>query len=221
MHAHAYPLRTTALLMIDPFNDFLAAGGKLWPYLKQNAERVGLLANLRRVLHAARSDGLTVVYVPHRRYEPSDFDGWKFLNPTHQKVTELHTFERNSWGAEFHPDLQPQQGDVLASEHWMHSGFANTDLDQHLRARGIDHIALAGMRTNACFEATARYGVELGYHVTLIADATAAFRREEMEATFLNAAAYVHAVLSTETFVGSLGAARDVAAAVAARPDAC
>jgi nicotinamidase-related amidase len=60
-------------------------------------------------------------------------------------------------------------------EHWAQSGFANTDLDAQLKQRGIQKIILVGMIANTCIEATARLGMELGYHVTLIKDATAAF----------------------------------------------
>jgi nicotinamidase-related amidase len=38
------------------------------------------------------------------------------------------------------------------------------------------------MIANTCIEATARLGMELGYHVTLIKDATAAFSHEGMHA---------------------------------------
>jgi hypothetical protein len=38
------------------------------------------------------------------------------------------------------------------------------------------------MVANICIEATARCGVELGYHVTLVRDATAAFSPEAMRA---------------------------------------
>ena len=41
------------------------------------------------------------------------------------------------------------------------------------------------MIANTCIEATARLGVELGYHVTLIKDATAAaFSHEGMHAVY-------------------------------------
>jgi nicotinamidase-related amidase len=213
MNAPAYPLRSTALLMIDSFNEFIAPDGKLWPYLRENAERVNLLP-LRKVLHAARSHAVQVIYVPHHRYEPGDFDGWSFLNPTRARVEQIQTFARHCHSGEFHRDLTPQAGDIVVMDRWMHSGFANTDLGYRLKQRGIDHVALAGMRTNAWFAATARYAVELGYHVTLISDATAAFRREEMDATFLSASGYAHAVLSTDAFVASLGASLERSASI-------
>ena len=34
MTAHTYDKATTALLFVDPYNDFLSEGGKLWPRVK-------------------------------------------------------------------------------------------------------------------------------------------------------------------------------------------
>jgi nicotinamidase-related amidase len=64
----------------------------------------------------------------------------------------------------------------LLSSSW--SGFVNTDLDAQLKHRGIEKIILVGMLANTCIESTARFGMELGYHVILISDATAAFSQD-------------------------------------------
>lgn len=90
-------------------------------------------------------------------------------------------------------------------EHWSASGFANTDLDFLLKQHHVSRIVLIGMRANPCIETTARFAQELGYHVTLIKDAIAAFRPEEMQATFeLNAPTYAHAILTAEEFISGL-----------------
>jgi len=197
--------RSTALLLLDPYNDYLAEGGKLWPRVQAVAERLELLPHLRQLLAAARASGIHVAFVPHHRADPGDYEGWRFINPTHAGAQRLQPFVRGSWGAEFHPDFQPRPGEIVAAEHWLHSGFAHTDLDYQLRNRGIDRIILAGMRGNACIEGTARWGVELGYHVTLVKDATAAFRFEEWTATMeLNAPAFAHAILDTAEVVAAL-----------------
>jgi hypothetical protein len=38
MNALTYHKHLTALLVIDPYNDFLSEGGKLWPRVKAVAE---------------------------------------------------------------------------------------------------------------------------------------------------------------------------------------
>ena len=47
MSQPAYPSESTALLLVDPYNDFLSEGGKVWPRIKPIAEAVGLIANLK------------------------------------------------------------------------------------------------------------------------------------------------------------------------------
>lgn len=72
--------------------------------------------------------------------------------------------------------------DVVIKEDWASSGLANTDLDNQLKQRGITHVIVVGLIANTCIECTSRFAVELGYHVTLVQDATSAFRAEAMRA---------------------------------------
>ncbi len=110
-----------------------------------------------------------------------------------------------AWVPQFHPELVAQEGDIIAQNHWTGSGFANTDLDFLLKQHGIDHIVLAGMRANTCIDSTARYGVELGYHVTLIKDGIGSFTWEEIKATVeTNFPNYGHCLLSTADFIKSI-----------------
>ena len=68
----AYPRERTALLLVDPYNDFLSEGGKVYPLLKPIADDVGLLDNLRRLDRAVRAARIQIVIVPHRRWQPGD-----------------------------------------------------------------------------------------------------------------------------------------------------
>ncbi|MDX3849305.1 isochorismatase family cysteine hydrolase [Streptomyces sp. AK02-01A] len=211
-----YSSESTALLLIDPYNDFLSEGGKLWPVVKETAEGVGLLDHMRQVLGATRRRGIRTIVVPHHRTEPHDYTTWQHLSPTQRNVVRSQTFARGSWGGEFHPDFTPVEGELVAREHWGSSGFANTDLDLLLTQHGISRIAIMGMRANTCVDTTARYGQELGYHVTLIRDAIASFSWDELHATFeVNAPAYAHAILSTGEFLAELPAAAGATAAPA------
>jgi nicotinamidase-related amidase len=195
----------TALLLIDPLNDFMSEGGKLYGYGRDVIQRVDLIAHLTQLLAAARGAGMLVVFAPHHQHEPGEFDGWKQLNPTHQRVETLKPFQRGSWGAEFHPQLTPRAGEVTASAHWFQNAFMNTDLALQLQVRDIDHLLIVGMRTNTCVEASARHAAELGYRVTLVEDAVAAFRWEEQQATLIhNAPTFAHAVSSTEAVLAAL-----------------
>jgi nicotinamidase-related amidase len=72
MTAPRYDRAATALLFIDPYNDFLSEGGKLWPRVKDVAGQVGLLDNLRAITRAVRRAGIQVFIVPHHRWRPGD-----------------------------------------------------------------------------------------------------------------------------------------------------
>jgi nicotinamidase-related amidase len=117
---------------MDPYNDFLSEGGKLWPNLEKVATEVGLLDNLRSVLTTARETGVRVLFVPHRRWRPGDYEGWDHPNPTQLQIQKRHTFAAGTWGGEFHQDLQPRESETVIKEHWAQSGSANTDLDFQL-----------------------------------------------------------------------------------------
>lgn len=200
-----YDRGRTAVLLVDPYNDFLSDGGKLWPLLESVAADVALLDNLRTVIAKARDAGVPVLFVPHRRWEESNYEGWNHPNLNQQGVNQQQIFARGSWGGEFHPDFQPLPGDVLITEHWAQSGFANTDLDMQLKQRSITHVVLVGVVANTCVESTGRFAMELGYHVTLVRDATAAFAPEMMYAAHeLNGPTFAHAILTTSELVEML-----------------
>lgn len=203
-----YPLDRTGLLLVDPYNDFLSDGGKLWPMLKEVATEVGLLGNLRAVVDAARAARIQVFIVPHRRWEPGDYENWDHPNPTQRSIKKRQTFARGSWGGEWHPDFAPRDGDIVIKEHWAQSGFANTDLDFHLKQQGITHVIVIGLLANTCIESTSRFAMELGYHVTLVRDATAAFTRDMMHAAHdLNGPTFAHAILKTDALIAAISEA--------------
>jgi ureidoacrylate peracid hydrolase len=65
----------------------------------------------------------------------------------------------------------PAPGEIVASEHWCSSGFANTDLDLQLKKHGVHQLIVIGLIAHTCIEATVRYAAELGYDVTVVRDA--------------------------------------------------
>jgi nicotinamidase-related amidase len=202
-----YDPTRTGLLSVDPYNDFLSEGGKIYPRLKAVADEVGLLDNLRRLDGAVRAAGIQVVIVPHRRWEPGDYEDWDHPNPTQRQIMQRHSFARGEWGGEWHPDFAPKPGDIVVKEHWGQSGFANTDLDFRLKQKRITHVIVVGLLANTCIESTARFAMELGYHVTLVTDATAAFSYEMMHSAHkLNGPTYAHAILTTAELISALQA---------------
>src|SRR6267143_6142445 len=161
----------TALLVIDPYNDFISEGGKVWDRLKAVAEANGCVPHMVQVLNAARKAGLRVLYAPHRRYRPGDYESWKYMAPIQKAAWSRKAFEYGTWGGEFRSEFAPQPGEIVVNEHWGSSGFANTDLDLQLKKHGIHRLIVIGQKANTCIDSTVRYAAELGYDVTLVKDA--------------------------------------------------
>jgi nicotinamidase-related amidase len=205
MSPKLYEPSQTALLIVDPYNDFMSEGGKLYKVTKPQADAAGFYENMRQLIPALRAAGIQVFIVPHHRTRATDFDRWLHVNPTQKETKQKSCFEDGAWGGEFHPEFGPKPGDVVVLEHWAQNGFANTDLDAQLKQHGIQKIVLVGFIANSCVESTARMGMELGYHVTLIKDATAAFNPEGMIAAEVNAKLFAHAVLSTRELLEAVG----------------
>ena len=70
----AYDKQLTALLVVDPYNDFISEGGKIWPRIKAVAEANKCVPNMLQVLNAARDAKLRVIYAMHHRYRPGDYE---------------------------------------------------------------------------------------------------------------------------------------------------
>ncbi len=205
MTTTTYAADRSALLIVDPYNDFMSEGGKFYEATKETAEAVGFYDNMRKLIPAVRAARIQVIIVPHHRWRESDYKGWKHMNPSQVLGNQIQAFAAGSWGGEFHPEFGPRDGDVVVLEHWAQSGFANTDLDAQLTQHGIEKIILVGMVANTCIEGAARFGMELGYHVTLIKDATAAFDEEGMyAANEVNGPRFAHAILTTEELLAQL-----------------
>jgi ureidoacrylate peracid hydrolase len=195
----------TGLVVIDPYNDFISEGGKVWDRLKGVAQANGCVPHMRQTLDAARAAEIRVFYALHRRYRPGDYATWKYLAPIQKAAWSRKTFEYGTWGGELHPDFEPRPGDIVAQEHWCSSGFANTDLDLLLKKHGIHRLIVVGMIAHTCVEATVRYGAELGYEVTMVKDATASYSDNEMHAALeVNIPNYASAIVTTDEVVARI-----------------
>lgn len=197
----------TALLVIDPYNDFISEGGKVWNRLCAVAEANGCIGHMHGVLGAARDARLAVFYAMHRRYRPGDYETWHHVAPVQRRAWQNRTFELGTWGGEIRAEFMPLPGEIVVAEHWCSSGFANTDLDLELKRRGIERLILIGLIAHTCLEATARFGAELGYDVTVVRDATADYSDAEMHAALeINLPNYASAIAPASEIVALLRA---------------
>jgi nicotinamidase-related amidase len=200
-----YNSHRTGLVLVDPYNDFLSEEGKVWPRVREVAEAVGLHQHLRELLAAVRAAGIQVFVAPHRRWRPGNLDRWRRPAPPQRAIHGGRVFEDGAFGGQWHPEFGPQEGDVISYEHWGENGFAATDLDLQLRQHGVEDIILAGMTAPGCVEGTGRFAIELGYSVTLVTDATAAYSKELMYAAHhLTGPFYADAIVTTDELIAAL-----------------
>ena len=192
----------TALLIIDPYNDFISQGGKIWDRIKNVAEANNCVQNMMEVMNASRKAGIRVFYALHHRYRPGDYETWKYIAPIQKAGWRSKVFENGTWGGEVRAEFAPQPGDIVAQEHWCSSGFANTDLDLQLKKHGIHQLIVIGLIAHTCVESTVRFAAELGYEVTLVKDATADYGEEFMQAALVtNLPNYASAIVTTKEAV--------------------
>jgi len=77
-----YESDDTALLIVDPYNDFMSKGGKYYERTKETADAVGFYDNMR-----------------------PDYKGWKHVNASQLHISQVQGFAAGTWGGEFNPLL--------------------------------------------------------------------------------------------------------------------
>ena len=107
-------------------------------------------------------------------------------------------FNRRTWGADWHPELKPDDDIIVVAPHKNLSGFHTSDVDIQLRKRGINTILLAGMSANLCVESHLRDAEEKGYEVIVINDATAAAGEDAYKAALTNYGFIAHESITAE-----------------------
>jgi nicotinamidase-related amidase len=202
----------TGLLLIDPYNDFISEGGKIWSRIQAVAESNNCVAHMQQVLDVARKAEIRIFYAMHHRYRAGDYETWKYIAPIQRAGWTSKAFEYGTWGGEIRAEFEPRPGDIVAQEHWCSSGFANTDLDLQMKKHGIHKLIVTGMIAHTCVESTVRFAAELGYEVTVVKDATADYSDVFMQAALVtNLPNYATAIAATDEVVAELSSIATVA----------
>ncbi|MBI4259599.1 MAG: isochorismatase family protein [Actinobacteria bacterium] len=164
----------TALVVVDMQNDFADPNGSLYV---RGGEEVVPVAN--REIAGAAEAGALVVY--SQDWHPES-------TPHFQKdggVWPVHCV-RDTWGAEFHPDLHVLEGaEVLRKGTGGEDGYsvftvrdpesgeeAPTRLEELLRERGIERLVMVGLAQDYCVKDTVLDARRLGFHATVPLEAT-------------------------------------------------
>jgi nicotinamidase-related amidase len=212
-----FPPDRTALLVIDPVNDFLSEGGAGWEITKNTVRLHDVVSNLKRAIQGARERSVPVLFGP-MAYTEEDYAD----NELHRRsginriMFENKMFLAGSWGADFHPNLRPRDDETVLLPHKGIDVF-ETDLPDRLQRLGTTHLVIAGMTANLCCESTGRHAMEEGYDVTYLSDAIGAESVPAHEAAIhLDYPLIGNAVMDVEQFLAAVDAPGD--ASVIAQP---
>jgi nicotinamidase-related amidase len=82
----------TAILFIDPYNDFIHPNGKLYGLLADSLAKLDTISHLKEVLSAARAKKIPVYYGLHQQHKPGFIVGWKHANSTQQGQAQGKAF---------------------------------------------------------------------------------------------------------------------------------
>lgn len=108
-----------------------------------------VIGNLEQLVAKARAAGVPVIWVQH-----ADDDELKYGS--------------EPW--KLAPNFVPAAAEWVIHKKY-NSSFANTELDQRLKALAVTRIVLAGASTNWCVRSTAYAAVDRGYDLALVSDA--------------------------------------------------
>jgi nicotinamidase-related amidase len=140
----------TGLLLIDFQNDYFP-GGRMEVEGSLDASVHG-----RELLSYFRERNLPLVHIQHVSTRP----GATFFLP-------------DTTGIDIHDFVKPLPHETLIQKNYPNS-FRNTALLDHLTKQGITRLAIGGMMTHMCVDATTRAAVDFGFECIVVNDACAA-----------------------------------------------
>ena len=172
----------TALLFIEYQNEFTTEGGKLHGAVKPVMEENDMLKKSASIMNAARAKGVKIFHAPISFKEDASDNPNKALGILAGCAGDK-LFTEGTWNAEFHPSMQPAEGDIVVKGKKGLDAFPGTDLESQLVANGIETVVLGGFLTNCCVESTMRTAYEKGFNVITLTDATATTSAEGQAVT--------------------------------------
>jgi len=151
-------MASTALLIMDVQQGILA---------RFASDGDGYLERLATAIAAARAADVMVGYVTiaFRPGYPEVSD----RNKTFAAIVDSGRFTDGDPGSRIPDAVAPAPGEVVVTKRRV-SAFTGSDLDVVLRARGIDHLVLAGIATSGVVLSTLRQAADLDYRLTVLAD---------------------------------------------------
>ena len=211
---HAYDrieAHKTALVVIDMQNVWVQEGQPAFTPCCR-----GIVPNINRLAKAVRHAGGRVYWV-RAIYGGAASENWSayldFFSPEHMRAMTAALTEGAEGAALWHEmDVQPGDEQVVKTRFSALIQGAS-DLEQRLRAGGIDTLVITGTATNVCCESTARDAFMLNFKTIMVSDANAASSDEAHNAALNGLFNRFTDVFTTDEMVALLEAGKGAAAA--------
>jgi len=178
----------TALLVIDPQNDFCSSDGALAKVAGLDMSLVHeAVPRLNKFIRKAREAGVPVIWtravLSRDKMRPSERAVWG-------EWDDVWIVKKGTEGVSWYPEVISPLPDenVITKPHY--DAFEETELGSLLHTNGVKTLLLTGFTSNVCVETTARRAYTQGYHVVAVSDCTAAPSRQEYECAILNIGRY-------------------------------
>jgi ureidoacrylate peracid hydrolase len=176
--------KKSALVVVDMQNAFMMEGVAHSPC----QEAIEIVPNINRLAKAMRAAGGTVVWIQTAFLEGS-LEDWSVM---HEMSRPERTRKRSealtpgSLGYALWDKLDAQPDDLYV-EKLRFSAFiqGSSDLEEILRARGIDTVIITGTVTSVCCESTARDAMMRNFQTIMVTDGNAASTDEEHNAALI------------------------------------
>ncbi len=99
---------------------------------------------------------------------------WPIFHVQHNSINPKSPLHPGKLGNAIKEIVRPLPNEPLIQKN-VNNAFTSTGLQQRLEAKGIQELVVVGLTTEHCVSSTVRVGANLGFSITLISDATAAF----------------------------------------------
>jgi ureidoacrylate peracid hydrolase len=167
--------RSTALLVIDMQNDFVADDGKVGK-LGMDVKRIqAAIPAMNTLIAEARKAGVMVVWI---RTTHSFKDALPNYVASNVAKARNRPFQESDFlvqeatsGAEYYHEMAARLDGEIEVIKNAYGAFTSTPLDTFLKARDIKTILSIGTLTNVCVQSTAMQGWFLGYYSLIPCDA--------------------------------------------------
>lgn len=159
--------KTTAVIVVDMQNDFVAPGAALQSQMAHD-----LVPRLAETLDNCRQLGMRVIYTAHlHRPDGSDMGLFDDLYPP---IADRSALIDGTPGGDIFAPLAPKPGEHVIKKP-RYSAFFGTTMDITLREWGIKTVIISGTTTENCCHATARDAMFHNYRVVFLSDGTGTF----------------------------------------------